>query len=76
MRRFLARPDRRPAPQTYDPERQKPVLHCSICTGEQVAGFQNLDTGQFQDVQVIRSPDDLAGFRQAYGITGELEKVY
>ena len=25
---------------SYDPAAQKPVLRCSICTGEQVAGFR------------------------------------
>jgi hypothetical protein len=25
--------------ESYDPERQKPVIHCSICNGEQVAGL-------------------------------------
>ena len=23
----------------YDPETQRPILRCSICTGEKVAGF-------------------------------------
>ena len=32
---------------SYDPAAQKPVLRCSICTGEQVAGFQDLHTGHF-----------------------------
>ena len=40
---------------SYDPTAQKPVLRCSICTGEQVAGFQDLHTGHFTEVQLIRS---------------------
>ena len=31
----------------FDRENQKAVLRCSICTGEQVAGFKNIHTGQF-----------------------------
>ncbi|NJP39636.1 aspartate dehydrogenase [Oscillospiraceae bacterium HV4-5-C5C] len=76
MHHHARRPSAQAAPQTYDSEQWKPVLHCSICTGEQVAGFQNLKTGQFQDVRVIRTPAELTRFCQAYGINGELEKVY
>lgn len=35
---------------TYDCERQKPVLRCSICNGEQVAGFKDIHTGKFEEV--------------------------
>ena len=27
---------------SYDPAVQRPALRCSICTGEQVAGFQEI----------------------------------
>ena len=43
----------------YDKENLKPVLRCSICTGEQVAGFQNVHTGKFQEVMLIRNASDL-----------------
>ena len=33
--------------RTYDKEKLKPVLKCSICNGEQVAGFKNRQTGKF-----------------------------
>ena len=29
----------------YDPSLKRPALRCSICTGEQVAGFKNLSDG-------------------------------
>jgi len=48
---------------SYDPAAQKPVLRCSICTGEQVAGFQDLHTGHFTEVQLIRSPQELQPVR-------------
>ena len=34
--------------KSYDKEDQRPVIKCSICTGEQVAGFINKKTGKFQ----------------------------
>ena len=52
----------------YDPAVQRPALRCSICTGEQVAGFVHPD-GHFEDVQLIRA---------RYGIPPEtvIEKIY
>lgn len=62
----------------YDPAAQRPVLRCSICTGEQSAGFQDLHTGHFTEVQLIRTPQDLLAFRQQYGIPADcpIEKIY
>ena len=37
---------------SYDPTAQKPVLRCSICTGEQVAGFQDLHTGHLSLIHI------------------------
>ena len=63
---------------SYDPTAQKPVLRCSICTGEQVAGFQDLHTGHFIEVQLIHSPQELQAFRSRYGIPADcpIEKIY
>jgi hypothetical protein len=61
--------------RTYDTTKLKPVLHCSICTGEQVAGFKNLETGKFEDVMLIKSDKDLKVFKEMYGIV-ELDKDY
>ena len=57
-------------------ERQKPVLKCSICTGEQVAGFLDIHAGVFEDVMLVRSAEDLQEFRDLYGIKEELSKIY
>ena len=38
----------------YDRENWKPVLKCSICNGEQVAGFKNIHTGEFKEEIFIR----------------------
>ena len=62
--------------KTYDPALKRPVLRCSICTGEQVAGFQNISDGKFVEVRLIRNESDLQGFRDQYGITGDIEKIY
>ena len=52
-----------------------PALHCSICNGEQIAGFQELATGKFQEVMLIRDSRDLERFCEEYGIEGEIEKI-
>lgn len=62
-------------PKTFDREHQRPVLRCSICTGEQVAGFKDLSTGKFEEVMLIRTPDDLNRFREIYGVE-EISKEY
>ena len=60
----------------YPADRYEPVLRCSICTGEQVAGFRDGQTGRFEEVTLIRSPADLEEFKEKYGISGEIEKIY
>lgn len=52
----------------FDPERQIPVLRSSICTGEKVAGFKDLEGGHFTEVMLIRTPRDEARFREIYGL--------
>lgn len=59
----------------YDRENLLPVLHCSICNGEQVAGFKNIHTGEFQEVCFIRSQTELDEFMKTYGIE-EIVKEY
>lgn len=54
---------------TYDKATKKPVIRCSICTGEQVAGFKDLHTGKFSDIMLIRNEKDLKDFKDMYGIT-------
>lgn len=63
-------------PVQYDAQHMTPVIRCSICTGEQVAGFRDNVTGKFTDVMLIQSSHDLEAFRKKYGIKGEIEKVY
>lgn len=59
----------------YDREAMKPVLKCSICNGEQVAGFKDIRTGKFEEVTLIRNEKDLKDFMNSYGID-EISKEY
>ena len=52
----------------YDREKQIPVLKYSICTGERIAGFKEIETGHINEVLVIRSDEDLTCFKKNYGI--------
>lgn len=61
--------------KTYDKENQRPILKCSICNGEQVAGFKDIRTGKFEEVMFIRSQRDLDAFMQMYGVT-DIKKEY
>ncbi len=54
--------------KTYDKENQKPVIRCSICTGEQVAGFKDIHTGKFEEVMLIRDESDRRAFMEMYDI--------
>lgn len=62
--------------KTYDPATQTPMIHCSICNGEMVAGFKNKKTGDFEEVTLIRDNSDLELFKLEYGIKGDIEKEY
>ena len=62
--------------KTYDPEKKKPMIRVSICTGEKVAGFKDLQNDRFEEVMLIRSPKDLDEFRDTYGIEGEIGTFY
>ena len=62
-------------PLVYDREKEYPVLHCSICNGEQVAGFKNRDTGHFREITLIRTQAELDTFVKQCGIS-EITKEY
>ena len=60
----------------YDPDVKRPMIKASICNGEQVAGFKNLQTGAFEEIMLIRYETDLESFKKEYGISGEITKIY
>ena len=61
--------------QAYDKVSRKPVLKCSMCNGEQVAGFKDIRTGKFEEVTLIRNEKELEAFMRTYGID-EIFKEY
>lgn len=62
--------------KSYDTENMKPIIRASICTGEQVAGFKDLQTGKIEEIMVIKCQEDLKKFKNVYGITEEITKEY
>lgn len=73
MRIFKRKP---PAPLIpFNPDVQKPVIKCSICNGEQIAGFKNKSTGVFTEVMLIKNSDDLNSFLQMYNLS-DVTKEY
>ena len=61
----------------YDPEKQMPVIRASICTGEQVAGFKDRESGKFEEAMLIRGEGDLQEFCSRYGVNKEdIKKVW
>ena len=60
----------------YNAEEKKPVIKCSICSGEQVAGFLHLKNGDFEEIMLIRNEKDLAEFRKRFAIEGKIDKIY
>jgi hypothetical protein len=63
--------------EPYDRTTKRPVIHASICNGEQVAGFQNLATGKFTEVMLIRDAKDLSDFCKTYGVEkSDITKEY
>lgn len=61
---------------SYDRENKKPVIKSSICNGEQVAGFKDVNTGKIEEIMLIKSQEDLDKFKSMYGINEEIEKEY
>ncbi len=62
--------------KSYDNENMKPVIKASICNGEQVAGFKDMNTGKIEEVILIKTPEDLESFKIMYGINEEITKEY
>lgn len=72
---MLFKKPKQPQIKSYDPQTEKPILKCSICNGEQVAGFKDLHTGTFREIMLIRNPADLKQFKETYQIM-EVTKEY
>ena len=61
---------------SYDTTGKTPAIKCSICNGEQVAGFRDPDTGVFEEIMLIRCDEDLIKFKSTFNITGDIPKIY
>ena len=55
--------------ETFDRVNEKPVIRSSICTGEKVAGFKHIHTGQFRDVMLICNEKEKQEFLKRYSLT-------
>lgn len=55
--------------EPYDRELQKPVIKSSICTGEKVAGFKDVQTCKFTEVMLIQNSKDMDLFLEKYDIS-------
>ena len=60
----------------YDEENLVPIIHASICTGEQVVGFKDKRNGKFTEIMLIESQNDLEKFKKMYNIKEEIKKEY
>ena len=52
----------------FNPSTHRAIIKCSICNGEQVAGFKDKQTGHFTEVMFIRGAEDLLEFKRRYGL--------
>ena len=61
----------------WDPQRQRPAVRRSICTGEMTAGFIDRETGAFQDLLRVDGRKGLEDFCKAIGAKVEdVEEIY
>ncbi len=59
----------------YNPAEKVPIIKCSICNREQVAGLKDLRTGKFEEIMMIRDAADLRDFEDMCGVR-DIKKEY
>jgi hypothetical protein len=59
----------------WDPDKEYPVLKCSICNGEQVLGLKDKATGEFRELACIKGNDELAEWKRTLGVS-DIPKEY
>jgi len=52
----------------FDPTKQYGVIRSSICSGEKVAGFKDIEGGHFTEVMLIRNKADEEKFKKMYNL--------
>lgn len=62
---------KKPTPVEFDKTGMVPVIRCSICTGEQVAGFKDTATGKFHEILFLRTQQDYQAFLDEYQVAQE-----
>jgi len=63
--------------EPYNREVQKPIIRSSICNGEKVAGFKDIQTGKFTEVMLIKNSKDMDLFLEKYDISvAEIKTEY
>ncbi len=72
---FFAKKKRKEPEPDFDRVNEYPVLRCSICNGEQVAGFKDRRSGKFREYRMIRNQSELEEFRKLCGVD-EIPKEY
>lgn len=69
--------DKKIIKEEYDKEKLRPVIKSSICTGEKVAGFKDLQNGKFIEVMLISNNKDMDTFLEKYDISvAEIKTEY
>ena len=59
----------------YNAAEKYPAIRCSICTGEQVAGFRRRGNGAFEELMLIRDSRDYEAFCKMVG-TEDIPKEF
>ena len=59
---------KKPETIPYDRKGKVPIIRCSICTGEQVAGFKDPVSGKFEELMLLRNDKDLSEFLRRYQV--------
>ena len=59
----------------WDPDKEFPVLKCSICNGDQVLGLKDKNTGEFTELACIKDSKELAEWKKTLGVS-EIPKEY
>ncbi len=71
----MKNPFRRKEEKKLDLTGRTPVIRCSICTGEETAGFRDNETGVFTEVMKLSSDRDYEEFFRMCG-TEDVERIY
>lgn len=63
------------SPPEYDREKEEPCVRCSICNGEMVAGFRDLESGHFREYRMLRGNQEMDEFAKMCGVR-QVRKIY